>query len=356
MRLLIAGGGTGGHLFPGIALAEEVVTRQRGNEVLFVGTARGLEVRAVPKAGFPLELIQATGVKGRGLSGWIAGLLRIPAALLQSARILRRFDPDVVVGVGGYASFPVVLAAWLMRIPTAVQEQNAMPGLTNRLLSRVARAVFVAFDEARARFPSSKVHQVGNPVRRALLENFLRPEGHHERFQLLVFGGSQGARAINRTMVQAAAQLRDIHILHQTGARDVEETRRGYEAAGADAEVVEFIDDMSGAYARADLVVCRAGATTISELTVCHRAAILVPFPHAADDHQVVNARALAGRGAAVMLLESELTPERLAAEILRLAGDPAVRRRMERAAGSLGRPEAAREIADVCAQLAGSR
>lgn len=356
MRMLIAGGGTGGHLFPGIALAEEVVTRHPDNRVLFVGTARGIEARAVPQAGFPLELIEATGVKGRGPIGWATGLLRLPRAILQSIRILRRWKPDVVVGVGGYASFPVVLAAVLLRIPAAVQEQNALPGLTNRVLGRLVQAAFVAFDEAKPWFPASRTWNVGNPIRKALMDNFLRPRTPHEKFRLLVFGGSQGAHAINVAVVEAVrelGELRDrIEILHQTGARDLEATKKGYEAIGFPARVVEFIEDMSSAYANSDLVVCRAGATTLAELTIAKKAAILIPFPQAADNHQEVNARSLVDRGAAVMIRQSELDGPRLAREIRELVENPARREAMERAAGLLGRPEAAREIADVCVEL----
>ncbi len=356
MKVVIAGGGTGGHLFPGIALAEEVVTRHHANDVLFVGTARGLEARAVPKAGFKLELIEATGVKGRGLGGWIAGLFRLPRAIFQSMRILRSWNPDVVVGVGGYASFPVVFAAVLLGLPTAVQEQNALPGLTNRVLGKLVRAVFVSFDEAKRFFPEGKTQNVGNPIRKALMENFLRPQARHERFRLLIFGGSQGAHAINVAAVEAARLLGPladrVEILHQTGVRDIEDTRKGYAGTGVQAQVVEFIDDMSAAYATSDLVICRSGATTLAELTVCKKAAILIPFPFAADNHQEVNARSLVDKGAAVMIRQSELTGERLAAEIRDLVENAERRKSMERAAGLLGRPEAAKEIADVCVQL----
>lgn len=354
MKMVIAGGGTGGHLFPGIALAEEVVTRHHANDVLFVGTARGLEARVVPASGFKLELIEATGVKGRGLSGLIGGLARVPLAVAQSMRILKAWGPDVVVGVGGYASFPVVLAAFLMGIPTAVQEQNALPGLTNRLLGRIVRRVFVSFDEARSFFPAKKVQNVGNPIRKALMENFLRPQSFHDRFRILIFGGSQGAHAINVAAVDAIQRLAmdDLEIHHQTGKNDLEATRRAYQEAGIRARVVEFIDDMSAAYAQSDLVICRAGATTLAELTCCKKAAVLIPFPHAADNHQEVNARSLVDRGAAVMIRQSELTGESLAAVIRELHDDPEKRRKMERAAGSLGRPEAAKEIADVCVQM----
>lgn len=356
MRVLIAGGGTGGHLFPGIALAEEVTTRHHKNEVTFVGTERGLEARVVPAAGFRLELINARGLKGMGLGRLLRGLLALPVAFFQSWSILRHYRPDVVVGVGGYASGPVVLAAWLQRIPTAIQEQNALPGLTNKVLGKVARVVFIAFDEARRFFPVRKVQLTGNPIRRKLMDNYLRSRVRHEGFTLLIFGGSQGAKGINDRMIAALEQLEDLkgelRILHQTGKRDVETVRQAYRAKGFNAEVVDFIDDMSAAYGNADLVVCRAGATTLAELTVCKKASLLIPFPHAADNHQEVNARAMVQSGAAVMLRESELTGERLAQEIRTLHADPAKLRKMEKAAALLGRPEAAKEMADVCVQL----
>lgn len=358
LKVVIAGGGTGGHLFPGIALAEELVTRHPENDVLFVGTARGLESTVVPRVGFRLELIQVAGLKGRGVGGLFRGLFQVPRAILQSMRILREYRPQVVVGVGGYASGPVVLAAWLLRIPTAVQEQNALPGFTNKVLGRLAKRCFVAFEEALRFFPEKRTYNVGNPIRRQLLENFLRPvAAGKERFRLLVFGGSQGAHAINVATIAALGALgewRDrIEVVHQTGARDLEETRRGYEAAGVKAEVVPFIENMSEAYAVADLVVCRSGATTLAELTVCKKPAILIPFPYAADNHQEVNARALVDKGAAVMIREPELSGERLATEIRGLLEEPERRRAMERAAGLLGRPQAAKEIADVLVDLA---
>jgi len=356
VKMLVAGGGTGGHLFPGIALAQEVTTRHPENDVLFVGTARGLEATVVPKSGFKLELIEVGGLKRVGLFGLIKGLLRIPRALWQSRAILRRYAPDVVVGVGGYASGPVVLMAWLMRIPTAVQEQNARAGFTNKLLGRFVQAVFVAFKEAFDQFPRGKTRLLGNPIRRELMDNFLRAKAQHQKFQLLVFGGSQGAHALNTTMLAALPHLADLKdqlaITHQTGKKDVDAVRKGYEGSGFQVEVLEFIADMSRAYANADLVVCRAGATTLAELTVCKKPSILIPFPYAADNHQELNARSLADSGAAMLLVERELTPEKLAAAIRELYGDRARLAKMEKAAGSLGRPEAAKEIADVCVEL----
>lgn len=356
MRMLVAGGGTGGHVFPGIALAEEVVTRHPANDVIFVGTARGLEATVVPQEGFPIELIDVKGLKGKGLLQTSKNLLLLPLAFVQSFRILRRWRPDVVVGVGGYASGPVVLTAWLLRIPTAVQEQNAIAGFTNRVLGRFVKAAFTAFPEAARHFPRRKVYQLGNPIRRKLMENYMFPESRHATPRLLVFGGSQGAHALNMRVVEALPHLADLRdhlrITHQTGARDREQVEKGYAACGFAPDVREFITDMSGAYAGADLVVCRAGAMALAELTVCKKPSILVPFPAAADNHQVQNAKSLVDAGAAVMIEERDLTGELLAREIRAILAAPERRERMARAAGRLGSPQAAKEIADVCTEL----
>lgn len=358
MKVLIAGGGTGGHLFPGIALAEEVVTRHPANEVVFVGTEKGLEARVVPREGYPLELVKVQGLKGKGLLGLIKGLLALPLAFLASFRILSRQKPDVVVGVGGYASGPVVLAAWLMGIPTAIQEQNALPGLTNKVLGRIVKVVFTSFEEARNHFPEAKVQMIGNPIRKKLMDNYLRSSAAHERFSVLVFGGSLGARGLNSRVLDALDSLGDVKdqlaIVHQTGKLDLENVKKGYADKGFSdvAQVVEFIDDMSSAYAKADLVICRAGATSLAELTVCKKPSILVPFPHATDNHQEVNARALVDAGAAVMFRESELTGQKLAEALRGLMTDPAKLKQMAKKAGILGRPAAAKELADVCVDL----
>lgn len=358
LKVVIAGGGTGGHLFPGIALAEELMTRHPENDVLFVGTAKGLEATHVPKAGYKLELIDVQGLKGKGLGGLISGLFALPRALHQARRILLKYQPQVVIGVGGYASGPAVLMAWWLGIPTAVQEQNALPGLTNKILGKVVKSCFVAFDEALQYFPAKRSVNVGNPIRRALLENFLRPKAREEGPRLLVFGGSLGAHAVNVATVEAvkvlAAARPELQVLHQTGVRDLEETKAAYAAAGLTARVqaTAFIDDMSTAYAQASVVACRAGATTLAELTVCKKAAVLIPFPHAADNHQEVNARAMVDRGAAVLLRQAELTGDSLAAAVGALLDDEVRRRKMEKAAGLLGRPEASKEIADRLVRL----
>ena len=356
VRVMIAGGGTGGHLFPGIALAQELVTRHPKNDVVFVGTNRGLESRIVPAAGYKLEVIGARGVKGVGPLRLLRALFALPVSFIKSWFLLRRYQPDVVVGVGGYSSGPVVLAAWMQGVPTAVQEQNALPGLTNRVLGKVAQVVFIAFDEARAFFPAQKVQLTGNPIRRQLLDNYLRSRLAHERFSVLIFGGSQGSQAINERMIEALDYLGDIkdqlHFVHQPGNSDLPRVRAAYMAKGFSAEVLDFIEDMSGAYAKVELVVCRAGATTLAELTVCKKAAILIPFPYATDNHQEVNARAMVEGGAAVMVRESELSGQKLAEQIRFLKEHPELLGNMERRAGLLGRPEAAKELADVCVQL----
>ena len=356
MRVLIAGGGTGGHLFPGIALAEEIVTRHPKNDVVFVGTDRGLEARVVPANGFVFEAIRSRGLKGMGLIKLALGLMLLPVSFISALGLLRKYRPDVVVGVGGYSSGPVVLMAWLLRIPTAIQEQNALPGLTNRVLAKFVDAIFVSFDAAVRFFPAKRAHALGNPIRRGLLENFLRSKVAHERFTLLIFGGSLGARGLNTRVIEALPHLQDlknkVHIIHQTGKNDLETVKKGYADQNFPAEVREFIDDMAGAYLGADLVLCRAGATTVAELTVCKKASILVPFPRATDDHQAVNAKALVDAGAALMFREGELTGEKLADTIRELKADPPRLAKMEKAAGNLGRPEAAREIADVLQQL----
>jgi UDP-N-acetylglucosamine--N-acetylmuramyl-(pentapeptide) pyrophosphoryl-undecaprenol N-acetylglucosamine transferase len=324
--------------------------------VVFVGTSRGLEARVVPQNGFVFEPITSRGLKGMGVLKLLLGLLTLPLSFLSALRLVRKYHPDVVIGVGGYSSGPVVLAAWLLRIPTAIQEQNALGGLTNRILGRFVNVIFVSFEAAIRNFPARKCQMLGNPIRRGMLENFLRPRIVHEKFSVLIFGGSLGARGLNTRVIDALPLLADlkdqISITHQTGKHDGALVREGYAKAGLEANICEFIDDMASAYLGADLVVCRAGATTIAELTVCQKASILVPFPLATDDHQTVNARALVDAGAALMFSEAELTGAVLATAIRTLKDDPARRLAMEKAAGHIGRPEAAREISDVLQQL----
>ena len=353
MKVLIAGGGTGGHLYPGVALAEEVTTRQKGNEVLFVGTQRGIEARVVPDLGFPIEYIDVAGLKGTGLAKRVRGMAQVPIALMQSLRILRRFRPDFAVGVGGYASGPVILAAWMLGMPTAVLEQNTVPGVTNRILAKFVRAVYVMFEASKNYFPPHKVRPLGNPIRKQLLDNFLEERSEaNDKFTILVLGGSQGAHTLNLRMVEAAGLLSsiadEIRIVHQTGKNDVELVEKGYAELAVDTEVSAFIDDMSAAYRCADLIVCRAGATTLAEVMVVKRASILVPYPYAADNHQELNGQSMVDAGASIMLVERELDGDRLATHIRELFHDRDRLLAMEQAAGLAGRPEAAREIVDA--------
>ena len=362
MRLLVAGGGTGGHLFPGIAIADEVV-RRGGGEVLFVGTSRGIETRAVPAAGYALETLQVSGLKRMGLWGTLRGLLRLPLAMAKSFVILRRFRPDVVVGVGGYASGPVVLAAALSGYATAIQEQNSVPGITNRVLGKLVRAVFIAFEDAARFFPADKLQRLGNPVRQkivAALEGAALAPPPGGMLRILVVGGSQGARAVSELVVAAAPLLIeagvDFSIVHQTGAADLERLSERYRALGLDGRVTvkAFIDDMAAAYAGADLVVARAGALTLAELAIAGKPAILVPLPTAADDHQSKNAARFAETGAAIMLDQRKASAKDLAAALTELARDRGRRTAMGAAMRGLSRPRAAQDIADSLEAMAG--
>jgi UDP-N-acetylglucosamine--N-acetylmuramyl-(pentapeptide) pyrophosphoryl-undecaprenol N-acetylglucosamine transferase len=358
VRVVIAGGGTGGHLYPGIAVARELLRREPAAQVSFAGTARGIEAQVVPREGFPLDLVRSLGLKGKSIRQAFQGAALVPLSLVDAFRIIRARRPQLVIGVGGYSSGPVVLAAALRGVPTMVLEQNAVPGLTNRLLAPFVRAVAVTF-EATKTFFGSKAFVSGNPVRPEFLAS-AEPAGasgtHGELVRVLVFGGSQGAHAINLAMVEAAAQLAargpHLRLAHQTGERDLEMVRAGYRAAGLAAEVEPFFFDMGRRLGQADVIVCRAGATTVAELTVAGKPAILIPLPTATDDHQRKNAEALAAAGAVEVLPQSAASGSALAARILALAGDPQRRVEMARAARSVARPDAARLIVDRALEL----
>jgi len=357
MRLLLAGGGTGGHLFPAVALAQELKNEEPDAEILFVGTERGIESRIIPELGFPLEHIRIKGFVGRSIVQKIGFFLMLIGSVGQSLRIIKGFRPQVVVGVGGYASAPVLLAAWIKGTATLIHEQNAIPGLANRLLGRLARRVCLSFEDEQGFFPATKSVVTGNPLRQGISDR-LAPEGAP---MLLIFGGSQGAEAINQAVIDALPLLEawkdKLEIMHQTGDRDENKVRQAYHDAGwKNFRVVPFIHDMGAAYASAHLVVCRAGATTIAELCGCGRAAVLIPFPHAAGDHQTRNALALVKHGAALLLAQKELSAERLAAEIVALLEDPARLKSMAAAMRSLGKPDAALRILQECRSLAGER
>lgn len=360
ISLVIAGGGTGGHLYPGIAIARELQRRRPGSPLLFVGTSRGLETRIVPAEGFPLALIEVGALNRVGWRQQLRTLARLPQTCLRVRGLLRRQRPDLVLGVGGYASGPVVLVAALLGIPTLVAEQNALPGFTNRLLARLVDAAAITFEEARRYFGRRAV-LTGNPVRAEFLSLSPRPlREAGSPLHLLVTGGSQGARAINRAMVEALPLLSQagarLQVTHQTGARDLDWVAAAYRDAGFPAKVVPFLERMEESFAAADLLICRAGATTVAELAAAGRAAILIPFPQAADDHQRKNAEAVARVGGGVLIAEADLTPARLARELLDLAENPDRLARMSQSVRQLARPDAAAKVVDLIVQLVRAR
>ncbi len=359
VKMIIAGGGTGGHLYPGIAVAEELLKRNARNRVLFVGTSRGIEHHVLPNLGYELKEIDVEGVKGRGFMALVKGLYAVPKSMVQSRAIIRNFMPHVVLGVGGYASGPTVLAARLSGLPTAIAEQNALAGNTNRILGKVVDRIFLTYEESRKGFPSKKVLVTGNPVRAAFVERLLPPAREDSFRRVLVFGGSQGAAAINKTMREmlplAQARKGDIRFIHQTGENDLETVRESYARYGFEAEVLPFITDMASAIAAADLIVCRAGATSLAEITAAGKACILIPFPHAVGDHQAKNAEAMVRAGAAVMIRERDLSAEVLWRTIDGLIGDIEKLVSMEALSLALGRPDAAVKIVDACLSLIAS-
>jgi len=354
MKLLIAAGGTGGHIYPGIAVAKEILRRDEASEVLFVGTARGLETKIVPENGFQLSLIHSVGLKNVGFVGKLKGLAVLPKSFLEARQIIRQFRPHVVVGVGGYVSGPVLMMAAIMGVPTLVMDSNALPGFTNRQLSRFVDKAALTFNDAMPYFGKKGV-VTGNPVRR---EFFNVPRKlRSDLFHVLIFGGSQGARAINNAMAEALGDLEKfgerLSITHQTGESDLDKIKAAYgESAFSRSDVRPFISDMFVEFGKADLVICRAGATTCAELAAAGKASIMVPLPTAADDHQRKNAEALEKAGAAKMILQRDLSGESLAKEISSFIESPDKITEMEAAAKSLGREDAAEKTADLIEDL----
>lgn len=370
-RILMVSGGTGGHIFPALAVAEELRSRasagRRNFEIEFLGTRRPLESRLIPAAGFLLRTVEAAGLKGIGGMHRVRNLLVLPRTCLAVAGVLIKFRPHLVLGVGGYLAGPVMLEAALARIPTILIEPNARPGLTNRWLAPVVRAAALGFAETSSLY-GKKAHFTGLPVRRAFFDvpprRAMRAGSAQpgvavkNPFTILIVGGSQGSRAINRAVVEAmplvAQEGAGIRIIHQTGEPDYNEVLKSYQGRSLPAEVYPFIEDMPGTLAQADLVISRAGATAVAELAAARRAALLIPFPGAADQHQLENARAMQNAGAARVIVQSELTPQRLAEEIGELMASPATLEKMEGAASKLAQPDAAARIADLVEKLAG--
>ncbi|MBW1922293.1 MAG: undecaprenyldiphospho-muramoylpentapeptide beta-N-acetylglucosaminyltransferase [Deltaproteobacteria bacterium] len=350
-KVVIAGGGTGGHIFPGIAVAREFKRRFPQAEVLFVVGQKEMEAEIVRRHGFPYESLNVEGIKGRGWLRALAVGVRLPGSVIRSAAMIGRLDPDVVLGMGAYSSGPLCLAACLRGVPTAIHEQNSTPGLTNRILAPWVRRTFVSFEESIPLLRARSIEMTGNPVREELLGERTaspRPKG---TFRLLVVGGSQGARAVNSAFVEALALLKGEGwkpgVLHQAGPGDYETVAKAYEDRGLEGRVVPFIEDMGRAYQEADLVISRAGATTIAELAALGKPSVLVPYPYAANRHQDTNARALADVGGAEVIPQEELDGPRLARCITRYMKDPEALRAMGACARAKGKPEAARLIVD---------
>jgi UDP-N-acetylglucosamine--N-acetylmuramyl-(pentapeptide) pyrophosphoryl-undecaprenol N-acetylglucosamine transferase len=358
IRVVIAGGGTGGHLYPGVAVARELLRRQPDAQVTFAGTARGLEATLVPKEGFELDVIRSAGLKGRSIAAVMRGLALVPVSFADAWALLARRRPNIVIGLGGYSSGPVVMMAALRRIPTMLLEQNSVPGLTNRRLARVVRAAALTYDDVNNYF-GRKAFVTGNPVRPEFFTQVTQAHSSvpNDRRRILVLGGSQGSHALNVACVAASPELvrrhPGIEVVHQTGQRELAAVREGYERAGVGARAESFLDGVAGEIAAADLVICRAGATTLAELAAVGRPAVLVPLPTATDDHQRKNAEVLVRAGAAVMVEQQSLNSETLAGVVSALLNDSDRRARMGAAMKTLARPDAAARIVDRVLELA---
>ncbi len=353
MRAILAGGGTGGHVIPALAIAQEL-KNVHSAEVTFIGTARGIETRLVPKAGFDLRLVKVGALNRVSTATRLKTMFDLPKAIAAARKIIREFQPDVIIGVGGYASGPAMIAAKLCRVPTIIFEPNIYPGFANRMVAPFAAAAAVHFKETCKYFRQCSV--TGVPVRQAFFN--LPAKRPDSRKNLLVFGGSQGARAINAAIVGALQPLYEavpgLHIVHQTGEKEYESVARAYLEANVAAEVSAFIDDMPTAFADADLIICRSGASTVAEITAAAKPAIFIPLPTAADDHQRKNAQALVDAGAARLILQPDLSTERLVREVGALFASPGSLEQMSQAARGLSHPNAAAEIAAMAVRVAG--
>ncbi len=362
VRIIIAGGGTGGHLFPGISIANAFMATNIRNRILFAGTGKSIETDIVAQAGFPHRKVTAEGLKGRGLTAQIRSLLKLPMGIWESVRMIREFRPHLVIGVGGYSSGPVVLAARLLGAKIVLHEQNRLPGIANRMLSLFADRVCVSFPPSREKgFPpsvreSGRICVTGNPVRKEILRIGEKESGHHDKpFTVLITGGSQGAHRINMTMTEAVKHLKELQkfrLVHQTGSLDESAVRQAYADAGISSEVRPFFTDMPLQYRDADLILCRAGASTVAEIAAMGKPAIFIPFPYAADDHQTQNARSLVQAGAADMIAEKELDAQKLAEKIEFYAKHPELLKTMAEKAKKFGKPDAAAHIAEICFSL----
>ena len=358
MNIVLAGGGTGGHLFPGVAIAQEFVRRDPAARILFLGTLTGIESRVLPGLGFALATVPVSGFTGKGIMQKLGSLLSVPRAFLLAAACLRRHKADLVLGLGGYISFPGIAAAKALGIPAVIHEQNSVPGLSNRMLGTLADRVFISYEESRQFFNAGRTVFSGMPVR--MTHAGAASELDDRRLCVFICGGSQGAHAINEAMLEGLADLESVkgHIrfIHQTGARDAGVVAQGYANRGFDAAVSPFIDDMYGSYAQAHVVVSRAGASTLAELALCGKPSILIPYPHAAHNHQEHNARAFVAQGAALLLLARELSGRSLAQALLGLHADREKLAAMAVQARRLAQPDAAGLVVEECCRLAAAK
>lgn len=365
MKVIIAGGGTGGHLYAAVALAKEFERRDGKVEILFVGTEKGIEGKVVPRLGYTLRTIRVEAFSGQGFLRKAIIFFRIPLSLLDSLRILNEFSPDIVIGVGGYPSGPLLLTASLKGIPTLIHEQNTIPGITNRILSRFVDGVAIGFKGTERFFSKGKTRHTGNPIREEIAsahkDDGLKAFGlYKDRFTLFIFGGSRGARRINDAMAEALSYLTDlkdsIQLIHQTGEEDYARISEFYSLGGFKASVFRFIEDMAEAYAASDLIVSRAGAETISEITACGKASILIPYPYATHNHQGFNAKSLLDAGAAQVIPDRELNGKRLSSEIRLFIEDPERLWLMEMESKRLGSSDGARKVVDLSMEIIDSK
>ena len=362
-RIVIAGGGTGGHLFPGIAIAEEFLRRDSGSAILFIVNGNPFEIAVLSEKKYAYTCIESQGIKGRGLLKQISAAAKIPHGILSSLKVLKKFRPDIVVGVGSYSSGPVVTGAWLMGITTVLCEQNILPGITNRLLSYFAKRIYVSFQNTNLGCSQKKIYFTGNPVRREILEYASRNKSeqknenlkYKQKFTVMITGGSQGAHSINLTVADALDYIKNkdnFNFIHQTGSDDEDMMKAIYKRYGIRYTVKSFFNDMPVQFEKSDLVICRSGATTVAELTAMGKGTLFIPYPFAADNHQVLNALSLIEAGAAEMILQKELDGELLAKKIEYFASHPESLKIMAARAKKIGRPDAVKKIVDDCCRL----
>jgi UDP-N-acetylglucosamine--N-acetylmuramyl-(pentapeptide) pyrophosphoryl-undecaprenol N-acetylglucosamine transferase len=363
IRLIVTGGGTGGHLFPGISLAQAMMGAYPSCEVLFIGTERKVDRTALSSLGFETTTIKSQGIKGKNFLSIVKALFQQPMAIWQATKIIRKFKPDLVFGVGGYVTGPVILASRLLGVTTCIHEQNSIPGLTNKLLGHIANKIFVSLPGSEKYFPTKKTILSGNPVRSNIIKASREPKtiSEQEPFTLLILGGSQGARRLNSLMLEAAESCLSKlspppFIIHQTGGQDEDTVRMKYAELGLNAKVQAFYSDMAKIYSQADLIISRAGATTLAELTVFHKPVILIPFPYAADNHQEINGRYLVEAGAGIMFRQDDLTGEKLGTEIKQLLDNKEILADMSNNSGMVSKPEATETIINACMELLKNR